>query len=78
MRARGSAAAVRGGDAMNSALIFRGIVSALELAVALADGIGQVIVGQKVQEILDDAKFSTFRRRAEKAGDDARDALDGD
>ena len=61
---------------MSAASIITAIAQLLGTAASLADGIGDVVTAKKVRAILDDADFPTFARRAAKAGEDARDALD--
>ena len=61
---------------MDAAAILGIIGKTLEIALKLAQGIGDVVTAKKVQAILDEGKFPGFYDRAREAGEDAREALD--
>jgi hypothetical protein len=60
---------------VSAAFVIQAIVGMLQLAGDLAEKIGDVVTAKKVNEILGD-RFPEFFTRAEKAGEDARAALD--
>jgi hypothetical protein len=60
---------------MSAAFVIGAIASILSTAADLAESIGDVVTAKRVRDILGD-RFPDFYKRAEKAGEAARDALD--
>ena len=61
---------------MGAAEILIIIGKSLEIALGLANGIGDVVTAKKVKAILEEGRFPGFPKRAEAAGEAARAALD--
>ncbi len=61
---------------MDAGAILGIIGSSLEIALKLANGIGDVVTAKKVKAILDEGKFPGFPGRALAAGEAAKSALE--